>query len=1811
MNTVSVWKRSLAIFLAALMIVGMIPLSEMLASDTYAASGTRTIYFVPSDWASDSNAWFQAWVWDANNNGQWVDISDSDKDGTYEMIVPSNATGMKLLRKGPGHASGTWDKWNETGDISIGTNNCFTINGWSYGSWSTVKYTVVGDKGLTGENWNTASSANILTDNGDGTCSITYKNIPSGNYGFKVIKDGAYSNGEWGKNGQNYPVSISETSNVTITFNVSTKSITVKLEKVQSTTTYNVTFNGTNVTSNGVGTATGGSAYTATLSAVSGYTLPSTITVKRGSTTLTAGTDYSYSSSTGKLTINASAVTGNISITAVGEAEQPSGGSTHWSIYLKTNANWETANAWFAVYYWTDSSSGWASMQSTGETYIYHALIPAEAKVIFARMNPASTALDWNNKWNQTGNLTPTGDSYMYTLPSTVSDGTTDNKWSEYTGSFVPPEPPVQKEDFMVNTTIVDYLNDFRVDAGPVNGYSDKNQGLTNGECDWSADGTPTFTLLNYYISSLNSSAARSSSSGQKVYFKPSSDWKNGSAVFAVYYWYGTTNGWVRLTETSTAGIFEATVPSSATDVLFARMASSVTTISFDTIWNQTADQKLPGDGYLFTVNDGAVYDNHAGTWTQYASSGSTGSTTSTSKYYPLYFGNLYQLGNRFGTKYTNFTDYNAGNLKSTLYASGKTQLSNWYSAANVALEDFNAVVQGLVHNKLLDANGNVSPNGNMYAPDGTSPLIYFNKDMISAAKNGGKSLIAYYDNLKFPMHATYDPSTRVTTYSYDSASDDAVFLNYTTNELYTSTNYAKDNYGAKGFYPLNQPGDSGDAANQGFGVKFTLDFTISDDGVIRDAEGKETNVQFKFTGDDDVWVFIDGYLVLDLGGAHKMATGIIDFADLEAIVYKQASIEGATSDINAHRDTLSVTAEAHQGFPSDLANKIRGEYEANVSQVHTLTMFYMERGGFESNMSIQFSMTPVPTGLTISKDIENVNPGLNAAVQDDDEFEFSIEATDKDGKDVTFDSYDLTDHGNITTGMTSTNGIITGVRGDQFAQNFTMNNLDAFTAGTSFKVTELDVGSKYLSTRWVVYEYRNGYTKIAEGEKTTVAEFSTNANSSGNYALNFVNSLKSGTLTVSKSYMDTLIDHSDMAFSFKINLDLDGEGYKLYPGLTYDLYSGTSLIAEDMVSEDGTINLKAGQVAKIKGIPVGTKYQVVEVDNSDRWELSSSSGTKGTMTVDGATASFVNMTSTNPLAGSVIYVEAGSNTEYNIADVTLSGVNSDTAGLVKIENGKLIVNAPEAGKVYAFTYVGVHSDGRYVSGVVTVYSYKAMDKTYVFDFGLSSVISNTTTGGHGLFQGGTFIIVDDNATSTLTITGGGTQTTITASGSFDESDPSKVPTVTFTPVAFMSQVEEYTYTVTITANGKTFKANDPETGCTVTGTIKVMPANTVYYEDNFNVKDADNKPTQEIIFNQGNSSVALTAPSSNPTLAQSNDQSTNYGKDDCYKNSSSYDAYGESNGASTTLAHLQYAYFTFSGTGFDLISETKADSAGMAVYVFAGGFDQAHLDYVTNHSNTSQTPADLVFVNNYYANGSLYQVPVASVRLSTQSTYTVYVQALSTMHGDSVTIDGVRIYNPLTNTDGYKSNEKGVQIDELRVLYKNEYVGLAGKGTNNSLFVGLGRQSVVQGAMANASILEDPNGKVICTAADLENIYLHGPNNELYLPYNFGINLSYTVNSADWTLQIGAKAVTEKNEAKSFTVYVKNANGTYTDANSFVVDVTSTTDMYYDLTEKLTEKGFGNEGSYEIIILSNSAYENNEFVSLTTVKHKGIEIKK
>lgn len=1177
---------------------------------------------------------------------------------------------------------------------------------------------------------------------------------------------------------------------------------------------------------------------------------------------------------------------------------------------------------------------------------------------------------------------------------------------------------------------------------------------------------------------------------------------------------------------------------------------------------------------------------------------------------YPLYFGNMFDTKNRYGRM-----------LNGNWYG-----LNNFSVGANVALEEktttegkcfYGAAAQGLVGDKLVD--------GKMVDPEDSNVVLpYFSGEAIHPYKNGSeidnnKNLSEYYNGLQFPFKQTKDKNG-VITYSYDSGKDYAVYYNFEKNCFYESPEHIKNettNDGTApedGFYPLNKPGDPRKAVNMGFGTEFTIPFTLSKDGKINGQD-----ITFNFTGDDDVWVFIDDYLVLDMGGAHRMASGTIDFAEKNVTVESAFTPDKSTTAAWKDGATrANQTSEKRTKKFTQIKTEGKNTFEdimADDSKVHTLKMFYMERGMFDSNMSVSFNFSPIPSGLTLSKDVDTkpVNDGLKSVVETKDNFDFTVKDNDTTRTEYT---YEKDYNGTGTERNTTTDGVVEGLADNVYAKNFEYTEADdngnkGLIIGTGFTITETE-NSNY-NTIWFVTDISTG--KTTNRGDGLVSTFKLGDVSSGltkvNYNVNFVNTPKVGTVNITKAWDGDVPDTlKNTEFPFKVEVDLDGEadeyGYSAYP-LEY------TVDGNDYVTDaNGNFTLKSGQTAAFEGIPTGAKVKVTETKTTDgkSWVVSGQEFKESAAVTDGSNEilTITNATMTIP-SDKVIYVEAGKDTFYKPANVETGYTVSNTSdGLTYTDKG---FNGAEPNKSYTANYTGSNSDGAIVNGTITVLTYQATDKVYVFDYGLESNIAETNANGDGLFQGGKFYNEEakgDMATSaklgTITPAKENTQTTISSGSNIAIDSVGKADgAVTFKPIAFMDKVENYKYTANIAKVSTKLDDTNPETGTTVHGTIKTMPANVVYYEDNFNATNENDDSSVKIVYTNSGSK-----PTNDPTYSQSNDQSENYGHDKAYNGDLE-----ESGNSATEMNNGDGAYFTFTGDGFDIVSRTNENTAGLIAYVYNGKKDA---EYFRNPEVFKAGTKDLVKsipVDTFYSNGDLYQVPVISTTLQQRGTYTVYLKALKTYTGQSVIyIDGVRIYNPLADKSAYLETEKNTKVQELRgmLLGSSPSINLVTPDGNNGFLIDGGSTAVEQ------YLPEKPEIGAYLGAETLADVMKAGPNNELYLPIDNGVafKVSTPVGDADWTLQVGAKSVsadtsTESDAVvadKAFTVYVKPDDvkeTKYQEVKNYTIN--TSTDMYYDIDLKEVIKAQGwTADSYDVIVLNTTVdYNNYDIISLTNIK--------
>jgi fibro-slime domain-containing protein len=427
----------------------------------------------------------------------------------------------------------------------------------------------------------------------------------------------------------------------------------------------------------------------------------------------------------------------------------------------------------------------------------------------------------------------------------------------------------------------------------------------------------------------------------------------------------------------------------------------------------------------------------------------------------PLYFGDFNT--DKDGYQKDGYAGYGVSNLKKFLSVPNNSNATSSGTSGSVAgLADVT-----LADNKKLSKNGVTMP--------------YFDEDWLV---NNGYGTVVHSD---FPMRKTTDKHGQ-DYYEYDSlngkdncyfdgyenlASGGNLTMNYAggkSNSVYDAlSGFSKSTINNPGFFPFDRQKDhSNNGYDFGFGMRLDLDFTLGANGKTN---GEDT--VFNFSGDDDLWVYLDGVLVLDMGGDHKMSQGCIDFTTLKSYVNNiDTTFQG--SDLvyknSSDKSGYSYSAEFPALFSDDTETRGSSKFNNNnVNAHHTLTVFYMERGMIESNLKVGFNFEPITDSLDVTKtvDTSNVNPKLQTAVKNADDFGFAIQ---ENGADVSNKKYKYSDNGTINNAKTNGN-TATLSDGDSasFNSQFAIDNNLTVTEGTPKKtiISNMDTDSLiYLDTK-------------------------------------------------------------------------------------------------------------------------------------------------------------------------------------------------------------------------------------------------------------------------------------------------------------------------------------------------------------------------------------------------------------------------------------------------------------------------------------------------------------------------------------------------------------------------------------------------------------------------------------------------------------------------------------------------------------------------------------------------------------------------
>lgn len=303
-----------------------------------------------------------------------------------------------------------------------------------------------------------------------------------------------------------------------------------------------------------------------------------------------------------------------------------------------------------------------------------------------------------------------------------------------------------------------------------------------------------------------------------------------------------------------------------------------------------------------------------------------------------------------------------------------------------------NYICSGLVEKSLDKSNNIVFTN--------TEPGLFRSDDTTNSY---GKKI---YTNVGLPFQ--YDKTTNYYTFNSNKMSahfTDEKPAGSNTNLTYSTSPQTITDLSVQGKSDKASwlPFDEGTSATMTsatyhFGMQAVIPFSMTANGKMNAADEKSADIKFDFSGDDDVWVFVDGKLVLDIGGIHNEMAGTMNFATNEWKVLKSTD--------NTNKDTIGDMND--QKMTGQLFNDKNGKgvlgtdretFAATTS--HTLTVFYLERGAGASNCKIRFNL-PMEDSVSVKKlvsDKDSAGSAISADTQEainNHEFAFKLFKNDK-----------------------------------------------------------------------------------------------------------------------------------------------------------------------------------------------------------------------------------------------------------------------------------------------------------------------------------------------------------------------------------------------------------------------------------------------------------------------------------------------------------------------------------------------------------------------------------------------------------------------------------------------------------------------------------------------------------------------------------------------------------------------------------------------------------------------------------------------
>lgn len=479
-----------------------------------------------------------------------------------------------------------------------------------------------------------------------------------------------------------------------------------------------------------------------------------------------------------------------------------------------------------------------------------------------------------------------------------------------------------------------------------------------------------------------------------------------------------------------------------------------------------------------------------------------------------------------------------------------------------------------------------------------------------------------------------------------------------------------------------------------------------------------------------------------------------------------------------------------------------------------------------------------------------------------------------------------------------------------------------------------------------------------------------------------------------------------------------------------------------------------------------------------------------------------------------------------SISSITGTNGESLTVG----SDSKFNFISPVEG-TFTFYYVaeGTASNGKVLTSaptLVTVHVYGIENKVFVIDYGKPVTYSAETVFNKDI----------EKATGTII--------TLPESENSDSKCGTLVlnnnKSITYTLNRYMDKIDKFNFNVEIE------NIEQP-----LNKTVTIMPATTVYYEDNFG-NTSDNDGSNGIVFS-GNWTTEGTYVNNN----QDSIQGGNYGSDNSYKDDLALSG-GSSHVITVGKGQKASASFTFKGTGFDLISRTNNNTGSIIVEISK------------KNDDGTLTKVKKTIVNNQYKSGDLYQIPVINFYTEEYATYQVDITVGETVFY----LDAIRVYNPL----GLSSNDN-LDFEEANTQYEKD-------GESNAVIKEI-RNMLLSPTTSSSATIEG-NDKVVFVdgnaTANITDYANVGPNNEVYLANGQAIAFTVPYDDNLSTIQIGMKAT-------NGTVIAKISGTNVTEESK---TIGTATDMYYKVNKTTNDKQ-----GYTVVITNDS----NNILSITNLK--------